>query len=529
MIKEWVNKDNEFLYLEEIYTEADEKVIKESIKESITLDVSTMIYDYKCFDNFRNAKLIIPSVAIQELNVLKEQLGTERGYYARQILDFLDTLISIRGNGLKKGLIYGTNIISTHYISRLEKDSPLLDLVSINEDELIIETARITGSKLCTRDKEMRVIGSDFVTLYNYEFDIIPREIYKGYRYIPISLEDYSNSQSLYNQLITNGEVKGNLLNMNPWEFALFVDETSYKEFLNSKNVKRNNHKAHEKLQIIHTAVCRPKSNKDRNCDLVSVNLDENNIGYKISPKNQEQKMLMYLIKQMENKHIYLLTIQGGAGRGKTLHAVDFALKSVIKENQYTKMLYTKSIREIDKQEELGTVPGDEFEKFKNYVMPFYSAIEFIHRQDIHGQDTDERSAGRAQKNKGNGVTQKQQSLKTVDEIVENYRGTNKLIFLPLGKIRGMNLYNSFAMLDEGQNTTQHGMKSYISRLDNTSSSIVMGDNNQIDDPNLNERNNGFSHLIEKGKEEPFIAHLTLDIDKNAMRGLLATFASSKL
>lgn len=526
MLKKW-DKNDCFQYLNK--NAQPKEVVEKEITDDITLDASILLYDFKCFDNFKNARLIIPIVVFQELNKLKEQIGTEKGYYARRVIDFLLELVDLRGEGLSKGLVYGSNIIELKYISKLTKDSPLNDLVTIEADELVVETARVTNSKLCSRDKEMNVLAADFVERYKYEFDVIKNEIYKGYRYIPVKINDYSDVESSLNKLITNSEVDGNPYDMNPWEFALFVDEDAYNEYLAVKNTR----KKAPKLTIIHTAVYRPKTSKSTVGSLISVNLDECTRLDKITAQNQEQRMLIYLLKQMKLKNIHLLSIQGGAGRGKTLSAASFALEE-IRNHQYTKMLYTKSIREIDKQEELGTVPGDEFEKFKNYVIPFYSAIEYIYRKEIHGEDTDKRTSGRNIQNKENGVTSKRQqtstkSLRTVDEIVEEFRTRNQLVFLPLGKIRGMNLYNSLAMLDEAQNTTRHGMKSYISRLDNNSSAIIMGDNNQIDDPNLNEFNNGFSHLIEEAKDEPFIAHLTLDIDEDAVRGLLATFASSKL
>lgn len=526
MLKKW-DKNDDFLHLNN--DTQSKEVVLENIKETITLDSSVLLYDFKCFDNFQNSKLIIPIVVFQELNKLKEQIGTEKGYYARRVIDFLLELVDLRGEGLKQGLVYGSNIIELVYISKLAKDSPLNNLLVVEADELVVETARVTDSKLCSRDKEMNVLAADFVQRYKYEFDVIKNEIYKGYRYIPVSVDDYENNESVMNKLMSLSKVDGNPYDMNPWEFALFVDEESYDEYMKFKNTK----KKVPKLTIIHTAVYRPKTSKSNVGLLESVNLDEYSRLDKITAQNQEQRMLIYLLKQMKLKNIHLLSIQGGAGRGKTLSAASFALEE-IRNNQYTKMLYTKSIREIDKQEELGTVPGDEFEKFKNYVIPFYSAIEYIYRKDIHGEDTDKRTSGRNIQNKENGVTSKRQqtstkSLRTVDEIVEEFRTRNQLVFLPLGKIRGMNLYNSLAMLDEAQNTTRHGMKSYISRLDNNSSAIIMGDNHQIDDPNLNEYNNGFSHLIEEAKSEPFIAHLTLDIDEDAVRGLLATFASSKL
>ena len=93
-----------------------------------------------------------------------------------------------------------------------------------------------------------------------------------------------------------------------------------------------------------------------------------------------------------------------------------------------------------------------------------------------------------------------------------------------------MNIFKKIVMLDEAQNTKKHMMKSLVTRLTDESKLIVTGDVEQIDDPSLNFFNNGLAHLIENGKEEPFIAHITLDIDKkDSKRGKLATFGARKL
>ena len=72
--------------------------------------------------------------------------------------------------------------------------------------------------------------------------------------------------------------------------------------------------------------------------------------------------------------------------------------------------------------------------------------------------------------------------------------------------------------------------KALITRLTDESKAIIAGDIEQIDDPRLNMYNNGLSYLIEKGKEEYFIGHITLNLDKKgSKRGKLATFGALKL
>jgi predicted ribonuclease YlaK len=56
-----------------------------------------------------------------------------------------------------------------------------------------------------------------------------------------------------------------------------------------------------------------------------------------------------------------------------------------------------------------------------------------------------------------------------------------KLTFKPLELLRGMHFENSVVILDEAQNTSPHELLTLMSRVDDTSQLIVMGDALQID------------------------------------------------
>ena len=112
-----------------------------------------------------------------------------------------------------------------------------------------------------------------------------------------------------------------------------------------------------------------------------------------------------------------------------------------------------------------------------------------------------------------------------LDELIQS----DFIRLYPLANIRGMSIDEKVVMLDEAQNTTRHMMKSLVTRMTDKSKLIVTGDVEQIDDKNLNMYNNGLSHLIEEGKHEPFIGHISMSIDKRSKRGNLASFGSNKL
>jgi phosphate starvation-inducible PhoH-like protein len=53
----------------------------------------------------------------------------------------------------------------------------------------------------------------------------------------------------------------------------------------------------------------------------------------------------------------------------------------------------------------------------------------------------------------------------------------------PLAFMRGRTLDNAFVILDEGQNTTKHQMKMFLTRMGKSAKFIITGDQTQIDLP----------------------------------------------
>ena len=223
----------------------------------------------------------------------------------------------------------------------------------------------------------------------------------------------------------------------------------------------------------------------------------------KLKPLNLEQKMFLYLLL---DPSITCVSATGTSGKGKSLMAVDASLGFVYAK-KYNKFLYTKSTIAVDKREELGFYKGTPEEKLKPHLQPLYSSVEFLYKDEIY--------AGKQRK--------------SVDQKVEQLLEENILNFYPLANIRGMSIFDKVVMLDEAQNTTNHMIKSLVTRVNDSSKLIVLGDIEQIDDKNLNKYNNGLVHLIEAGKEEPYIGHITMDIDDKSKRGLLSAFGANKL
>lgn len=449
------------------------------MSKKFVVDTSVLLYDYESLYKFKDNEVIIPSIVCEEINKIKEE-SSERGYSARKVLEILEELTKVRPliegvrlSELDKNSPIYENVKGLNTLIRRDYkiwDNRLKNLLRMDENDYNIIACAINNKAiLVTRDRGMRAIGSDFVKVEDYEADMVKtKEIYKGYR---MEFVDEKVINTLY-----ENKLKDNY-GLYPNEFIIFTS-----------NVNPN-----------HVGIGIKKYNRIIPCDFSKVNRN----GRKVNPMNLEQKMFLYLLLDDDIKCI---TSTGVSGKGKSLLAIDYAIASVY-SNQYNKFLYTKSTIAVDKREELGFYKGGLEEKLKPHLQPLYSSIEFLFKDKIY-------------KGKERGTVEAQ-----VEELIES----EILSFYPLANIRGMSIFDKVVMLDEAQNITNHMMKSLVTRVNDTSKLIVVGDVEQIDDRNLNKYNNGLVHLIEAGKEEEFIGHICMDIDNGSRRGQLAEFGTKKL
>ena len=103
---------------------------------------------------------------------------------------------------------------------------------------------------------------------------------------------------------------------------------------------------------------------------------------------------------------------------------------------------------------------------------------------------------------------------------------TEKIAIAPLAYIRGRSLSKIYFIVDEAQNLTPHEVKTIISRAGHDTKIVFMGDIYQIDTPYLDAQSNGLSYVIDKVKNHPLHAHITLE---KGERSELANLANELL
>jgi len=212
-----------------------------------------------------------------------------------------------------------------------------------------------------------------------------------------------------------------------------------------------------------------------------------------IKPRNAEQTFAIHAIM---NPDVKLVTIQGVAGTGKTLLTLAAALEQ---RREYKQIYLARPIVPLSNKD-IGYLPGDIKSKLNPYMEPLWDNLKFIQNQY---KETDK-------------------EFKAITEMVNK----EKLLITPLAYIRGRSLSNIFFIVDEAQNLTPHEIKTVITRAGENTKIVFTGDVNQIDTPYLDSQSNGLSYLIDRVKDHPLYAHITLE---KGERSELANLANDML
>ena len=137
--------------------------------------------------------------------------------------------------------------------------------------------------------------------------------------------------------------------------------------------------------------------------------------------------------------------IEASAGTGKTYGGLWIGLNDVLRKNLYNHVTIIRSAVETRK---IGFLPGDAREKTEVYEMPYKELCEELF-DDVNAY--------------------------------EKLKISGKVRFMTTSFIRGMNLRNSFVLVDEYQNMTFHELDSVITRMCGDCRVAWCGDTYQAD------------------------------------------------
>ncbi len=431
------------------------------MKKYYVLDTNVLLHDVGSLYAFGDNDVIIPIVAIEELDRFKKDLN-EIGRNARQVSRILDTLRSegplFEGIPIKNG---GTIRV---FIPKGKMNHLPPELLRNKADNHILSVAmelKEKGSEpviLITKDTNLRIKADVLgVAARDYETDRVEiSELYEGVAKLKVSREEIDRFYS-------EGKLCKELENrpLFPNEGLILVDESDEK----------------------HTALAR--FNQQEEC-LVPLHLVHDAV-WSIYPRNAEQRFALDLLMDDDIK---LVSLAGKAGTGKTLIALAAGLHKTIDEEIYSRLLISRPIFPLGK--DIGYLPGDIKEKLTPWMQPIFDNLELIFEQAGTKKDKEkERKDGR---------------YRRYTELM----GEGVLEIEPLTYIRGRSIPNQYLIVDEAQNLTPHEIKTIITRAGDNTKVIITGDPYQIDNPYIDSSSNGLTYVVERFKNEAIAGHVTL-------------------
>jgi PhoH-like ATPase len=425
-------------------------------KKIFVLDTNVMLHAPNCLETFEDNDVVIPAVCIEELDKFKNMYDL-KGFYARE---FIRNFEKIRDNG---DIMHGIHLSNGGklFIRYLRKDIKLPYDFDVNKsDNLILKVALQCREEfdnetiIVSKDTNLRIkAGILGITSEDYYHDKSSSNFlnYEDNVFVSEKIIDmfYKNNELEYDFLIKNGVKLGN---GSPKRFCLLKSQDNDKKGV---LIKYNfNNQSYKKIDHF-----------------------EQNIG--ILPTNYQQK---FFIDALYDNNIKIIFAIGIAGTGKTLLSIASGLTQVLNK-KYKKLVISRS--PVPMGRDIGYLPGDIHNKLDPWLKPIYDNLDLI-IGNIQNKSHDDRE--RYDDNLYNGLT------------IEYLRSSNIIEVEGLTYIRGRTFHNSFIIIDEAQNLTPHEVKTIITRVGKNSKIILTGDIYQIDNPYVDERDNGLTYASERFK-----------------------------
>lgn len=442
--------------------------LKSADKKIFVLDTSVILYDHQAVKNFQEHDVAIPITVLEELDNFKKGNDTIN-FEAREFIRFLDKL---------SGEYTLSDWIPINGRGRGKFKVIMHERGSVDAERVFGERKadhRILNGAIAMRDEnpDRKVI---MVTK-----DVNLRLKAKS---LDLLAEDYETGKiKNVNDLHTGNTVIENVKQS--------VIDRIYAEGFVSYEMLFDDKPPANHYYIL-------KNNKAAvlcyfNAENESIERIDKRNAYGIKPRNAEQTFAMHAVL---NKNISLVSIQGVAGTGKTLLALAAAMEQ---KQDYRQIYLARPIIPLSNKD-IGFLPGDIKSKVNPYMEPLWDNLKLIQNQ---WKETDK-------------------EYQKITDMVNQ----EKLVVSPLAYIRGRSLSNIIFIIDEAQNLTPLEVKTIITRAGEGTKVVFTGDIFQIDTPYLDSQSNGLSYLIDRVKDNPMYAHITLE---KGERSELANLANTLL
>lgn len=418
------------------------------------VDTNVWLNAWQIMNRLSDGKIYVPMTVIRELDHQRHQ--TEKGnlkYMARQSITFME--------GLHKDIESNVILYDNSHIKLPEHiySSPY----SINDD-IIIETIKYLKSNepdfewiLVTNDLAMRLVAES----YNINTMQLTEECI------------VDNNYSGVIELILPDDVINELYAMdtfNPCRYEEIIEANDNKDFIFNAFYELTSGTNKKKKLLCYY-----------NCDTKMFDKLNDKSKYssfgKITPLNKEQMYYMHLLK---NTNIPCIQIKGGAGTGKTVLSISYALGEVM-EGRYNKFMYIKTLDPVSGKD-IGYLPGSKEEKLQPHLAPLYDSLEFL--MDCSRQQA-------------------------IAEL-ETLELQGKFEMEAISHMRGRSFHKTLLIIDEAENLDIPSFKTILTRAGKDSRIIILSDDEQIDNPKVSSLTNGTSLLKERLVGEKLYGYVEL-------------------
>lgn len=192
------------------------------------------------------------------------------------------------------------------------------------------------------------------------------------------------------------------------------------------------------------------------------------NLIEKIKPRNPQQYCAMNLLK---DDTIPIKLITGTFGSGKSLLCIAAALEAVQK-NLIKKIVFVRNNVQVRDTDQLGSLPGDSFQKTLPYILPFADHVG---------------------------------GMEGLQSLIESER----LEVIPLGFMRGRSIRNSIIYAMESENLTRQHIQLLMGRVDEGSQLWLDADFHQRD-RKVFEESQGLEVMIDRLCGNPLFGYVHL-------------------
>jgi PhoH-like ATPase len=458
--------------------------------KTYVIDTNVLLSDPNALQSFEDNSLIVPLAVLEELDRHKNRQD-DVGACARQVNRNLDKLRE-KGNLLDGVQTSGGGTLRIASIDPKTVELLPPELEGAKVDNLIIafmlqQRAANTQSILVSKDINVRIkcdaLGIKCEDYKKMRVADDPKKFYRG-------VVVHEVSKEFINQFYADGGIEPDP----SWE--LFPNQiVVLKSVLGS--------------QTQASAIARFVSVEENDRWLRPTTKIETSFGLK--PRNKEQSFSLDLLY---DPNIKLVTLVGPSGTGKTLLAIAAGLEQNVhigdkKLARYSRLVVTRPVQPVGR--DIGFLPGSLYEKMEPWLAPVRDNLAFL------------MSSGGKKKPQLKGSDA---SGQRIDPYMSLMIEKGVIEIEAISYIRGRSIPDSYIVIDEAQNLTIHELKTIITRVGENTKIILTGDIEQIDNVNVDVFSNGLSYAIEKFKNTPIAAHVTL---LKGERSELATIAAQLL